>query len=124
MEEINVHEEFVKKVIANVDLHSTESIKVGNEVLRTYQDGQIEEAKLQQNERSQNQRDEEIKLHKEELKQKKIESYVTNGIAATSLIASIGMVMKYLKFEEAGHAITSTVGRTITGCFKLFGKLK
>ena len=123
-EEINVHEEFVKKVIANVDVTKPESVKVGNEVLRTYHDSQIEEVKLQQSERSLDQRDEENRLKKEELKQKKVETYLTNGVTAATLGASIGMALKYMKFEQAGHAITSTLGRTIMNGFKLFGKLK
>lgn len=124
MEEINVHEEFVKKVVSSVDMTKPESVKAANDVLKTYQDGQIKEAELQQNERSLDIQERRLEHEEKELKHKKVETYVTNGVSVATIFASIGMAIKYMKFEEAGHAITSAVGRTIVSGFKLFGKLK
>lgn len=124
MSEVNVHEEFVSKVVQNVDVSKPETVKIANEVLRTYNELQVEEAKLQQNERSQNQKDRELDLKEQELKHAKIDSYISNGITLASLVASVGAVFKYMKFTESGNAITSTVGKTILNGFKLFSKVK
>ncbi len=123
-EEVNVQKEFVNSVIKKADMSDPNAVRAANDVLKTYNDLQVEEARLQQNERSQNQKDRELDLKEQELKQSKIDSYISSGITLASLIASVGAVFKYMKFTESGNAITSTVGKTILNGFKLFSKVK
>ena len=123
-EEVNVHEQFVLKVMDGVDVSKPESVKAANDVIRTYNDLKVEEAKLQQNERSLDIQEKKLSQEEAELKQKKIDMFVTNGVAVGTSLLSVGMIFKWMKFTEAGNAVTSTLGKTVMNSFKLFSKLK
>lgn len=127
MDEKDIFDELVAKVVEeakNIPLSSVKSDpndKKGNpfltvnELVKTRSDILAKDAELRLKEQ-------EIKNDKDKNTNDLIKTAVTGVGSIIGTISFANLVKTVLKFEETGHAVTTSTGRTLLSCLKVFKK--